>query len=467
LLILAMVGAAPWGIGSTTWLVDNGGGGDFIAIQAAIDAASHGDVILVRPGSPYSNFVVDKSVRVLSEDGATRYEVQDVNAPVAMIRFISPVLGIASISDVQVTGLNARVVVTECTGEVALDNVLVDGSVGNNSNNPFDRRLTITNCSNVSISESVFSGRPGGAGFGNDLIEAVAYIQTSTVRMTDVVVLGSNGENGEHCFFDCGGLADGRAADHGLEAWSNSFVVLAGCEIRGGAGGFGGSYPINFFEVEGGNGGAGGRGLWVRDSEVQVLGDAGLSYSIEGGPGGDGYTNFVVNCPSGGGGGAAITMVSAGTTTQVTQSRMNVAGGAGGDGCVLGTMGAAVSGSGLHSADDSFPFLTLGDLRIGQNTTLAVDGVHTGVVLFLISDTAGFDFAQLPNYGGPPVSAVFGSFGLLTLAFLTNGSGDLSLTAPLCNEPALVGLPLTIQAALNGGPGMNHRSNAVTRVIGQ
>jgi hypothetical protein len=51
----------------TVWVVDPGGGGDFTTIQAAVDAASSGDQILVRAGS-YPPFTIDgKALAVRAE----------------------------------------------------------------------------------------------------------------------------------------------------------------------------------------------------------------------------------------------------------------------------------------------------------------------------------------------------------------------------------------------------------------
>ena len=59
-LILTLTRAAE----SATWVVAGDGSGDFLDVQSAVDAASSGDLILVKPGS-YEGFEVDKALRIV------------------------------------------------------------------------------------------------------------------------------------------------------------------------------------------------------------------------------------------------------------------------------------------------------------------------------------------------------------------------------------------------------------------
>ena len=53
------------------WTVDDGGGADFTAIQSAVNAASTGDVVLVRDGD-YAEFTLTgKGISILADEGAT------------------------------------------------------------------------------------------------------------------------------------------------------------------------------------------------------------------------------------------------------------------------------------------------------------------------------------------------------------------------------------------------------------
>jgi len=56
--------------GIATLFVDDSGGADFTTIQAAVNAASDGDRIVVKAGSYRENVVVNKSVSLTSEAGA-------------------------------------------------------------------------------------------------------------------------------------------------------------------------------------------------------------------------------------------------------------------------------------------------------------------------------------------------------------------------------------------------------------
>lgn len=64
----------------TTRTVDDSGGADFLTIQAAIDGAQAGDIIIVAAGTYYENINIDKSLIVVSEDGA---EVTFIDAQLA------------------------------------------------------------------------------------------------------------------------------------------------------------------------------------------------------------------------------------------------------------------------------------------------------------------------------------------------------------------------------------------------
>ncbi|MFC2165944.1 hypothetical protein ACFLT2_13230 [Acidobacteriota bacterium] len=55
--------------GQTTWTVDAGGGEDFTTIQAAINAASDGDTIIVVAGTYLEHIIVNKGVSILAKEG--------------------------------------------------------------------------------------------------------------------------------------------------------------------------------------------------------------------------------------------------------------------------------------------------------------------------------------------------------------------------------------------------------------
>lgn len=79
-VVLALVAAAPGGVtaaGATAaadgsvLVVDDDGGAAYASIQAAVDAAGHGDTIEVRPGTYREQVTVGKNVTVVAPEGAT------------------------------------------------------------------------------------------------------------------------------------------------------------------------------------------------------------------------------------------------------------------------------------------------------------------------------------------------------------------------------------------------------------
>lgn len=70
-LALLLVAAAPLASAQSQWIVDAAGGGQFTTLQAAIDAAAPGDVLLVLPGT-YSAAVLTKELSILGDPAVAR-----------------------------------------------------------------------------------------------------------------------------------------------------------------------------------------------------------------------------------------------------------------------------------------------------------------------------------------------------------------------------------------------------------
>jgi hypothetical protein len=95
-----------------TWIVDDDGPADFTTIQAAIDAAAPGDVILVLGGT-YPGFTFDTAVTVLGLPAV------EVNGP-ARIEGVSDG-SFAVLSNLRVEDLD----VSSCTATIVIDEVIV------------------------------------------------------------------------------------------------------------------------------------------------------------------------------------------------------------------------------------------------------------------------------------------------------------------------------------------------------
>lgn len=78
-LVLAVL-AAPAARASSTWIVDSLGGGDFVAIQQAIDApvVLPGDTLVVMPGTYIEDVLVHKSLTILGSPGMVLHPATSV-----------------------------------------------------------------------------------------------------------------------------------------------------------------------------------------------------------------------------------------------------------------------------------------------------------------------------------------------------------------------------------------------------
>lgn len=185
LLLASIAGAVPGAV----WVVDDGGGADFTDVQPAIDAAAHGDTILIRPGS-YGGFtIVDKALSLVS-DGGQPPRIQDLAA----------VAGLAADHPVNLAGLNLRrgLVLIDSDGQVLCSDLVCEWPELTESNVSLSHR--VSNCQTVIFSRCSLKGRDG----------AMVY-------------------------WNYGGW-DGVDGENGLDV-QGSRVALYGCQIQGGTGG--------------------------------------------------------------------------------------------------------------------------------------------------------------------------------------------------------------------------------------
>jgi parallel beta-helix repeat protein len=97
---------------STTWYVDDSGGADFTTIQAAVDAASAGDTIIVKDGTYVENVAIAKSLTIQSQNGRATTTVQAAD-PSIDVFFINT-------NDVTIDGFTVQGVTAPYYGGITL-----------------------------------------------------------------------------------------------------------------------------------------------------------------------------------------------------------------------------------------------------------------------------------------------------------------------------------------------------------
>lgn len=189
-------------VAQVTWTVDDNGPADFASVQAAVDAAGAGDVILIEPGS-YGNVVVAKPLSLLGNPATTRPTLQ--------------ILTIHTVAWFNASHLSARAVhVSDVSGPAHLDDIDADSTFSGHMS-------TVAGAANLLISRSDFRPQNISGGIG---IPGLSITANSRVQLVDCRVFGGD------CFmsdFDPGWGADALTIEH-------SEVVLAGTRVEGGDG---------------------------------------------------------------------------------------------------------------------------------------------------------------------------------------------------------------------------------------
>lgn len=396
-------------------VVDDTGGvpGSFTTIQAAVDAATGGDTVLV-VGSGIETFqesvVVDgKGITLVSDTGVTaRMRTLRVSNVPAFERVLVRGVSVGLPGDSGQADIALRVVA--CLGAVRLEDSVFQGDGGfAGFVIPFEdgydgaRGASITNCGNVAAARCRFAGG-GGADLWDEDFDAFA----------------TNG-------------GDGAVV-------TSSTAHFSDCEFVGGSGG-------SVFDTTIDSGGAGRDGLVVTDSEVSLAG-----CTASGGHGGSGDCELF-GCGSGGSGGDGVAQFG---PTSVTRVRGVVAspgtGGFSGDGFPSAdgqpfhiTAGAQVVYPALHRE-----FSLTSPVRAGvDDVVLSFDGLG-GDVAFIwpALDTAQ---AFLPKYQGPLLLNWTIGTGPILIGPLPPFSGELDVTLPVPVIPGFDALDVTIQAIFDDG----------------
>lgn len=334
-------------------VVDASGGGDFTSIEAALQAASNGDLLLVKTGNYQAFLVNGKTVDIVADAGAVvtisggpRVAWLPAGGRVRVVGLT--VHGIASATLFGGHGIN----VVECLGAVRIEHCELNGA------------------DNTQLDPACF-------GWG----DASGWEGASVVSSNDVVFSHCTlrGGAGMHLVDapGCAQLTPGGGGGHGIRA-TGSTVAIYESVLTGGDGGLGGS------------GGTGGAGVHGASSTVFLSG--GLAQ------GGNGGAGIQPSNGHGGDGGDGVDMTSGAAQLAVLDASLN--GGALGPGATSpGLNGEPVAGGTTtayagHSRSLSVPF----PVREGGTLPLSFNGQPGDLAFAVLGPTALW--VPLPQYFG-------------------------------------------------------------------
>lgn len=239
------------------WVVDVQArpGYDTTTIQAAIDLAADGDLVLVRDGT-YANTTVRAKSLALVADGPGVV----IDAPFASVGYLT-VRDLAAGQRVLASGfvVGGTVVVADCAGPVWLDRIASvstpqecgDGLAGISVSG--SAAVTVTRCDLLGTSGSFWAFAPVPVGPGASVGAG------SSARFFDCVLRGSAGQSPSAA----NNLAYPGVGGAGLQV-AGSTVLLSGCTLLGGPGGVETSAVCNGMHARGG------AGLFLVDASALV-----------------------------------------------------------------------------------------------------------------------------------------------------------------------------------------------------
>jgi hypothetical protein len=270
--------AAPLAARANVIVVDQGGGGSFTQIQPAIDAAADGDTILVESGS-YARFqVVNKSLAIVGDSGATVHVEGTLSVIGLAVERVLVLENLTVAAPPPALADNQHaIVVSENLGRVRIQNcalsgagaahcaaLIVDGGDGVHCRQSAD--VALVGCTSVGgrgATDGNFTYGSGGAGI---------FAGQSEMTVYDSVLVGGNG--GE-CY-------DGTWGGPGIVLRAEG--ILCGSKYQA-LGGLGGSSCGGCGCSYGGNGGD---GTQVLERSILFR----LDSSSFGAPGGHGNPGF-------------------------------------------------------------------------------------------------------------------------------------------------------------------------------
>ncbi len=378
------------------WVVDalNLPGANFLDIQPAVDAASDGDVILIRGriGESYGGAIIaNRSLTIAGQlDNSTPFPTQ-----------LPPVVGPIWIQNL---GSNQR---------VTLRGLFIGDAIP--SPLPFQPNLTLTGCAGKVFVESVSMNRGLSTPTAVPVAPSLNVANSSRVTIVHSSGTGSRGT---------AGAIGGQSA-----VLFNSIADLHYSQFLGGSGS----------PVSGDGAGViqhaapGGEAMLVLGSDVTAVASA-----FFGGSGGRGIEDAAMNCyPSADGGPGIVvgfTAIKIGTLTEIDSSLFGgMGGGAPGVNCPAGQDGEEIVIAGSHTVlpADAVEFLTNSPVREGETLQVKVRGtpgaftfIFVGALVDPVLDPLAFD--GLVHISTPILRKFVGKIpgaGELTRQFVINELG--------------------------------------------
>lgn len=226
LIGLGLFGGAASNAQGQVWTVDDNGGAtvDFQAIQPAIDAASDGDLVLVRPGA-YSAFTIDGKSVVVTADEAGPIGIE---TGTIVIRNLAAGKT-AGLRGAAPSGFSfVDILVQDNAGHVWLEDCGTDPT--DPTIDPWTVRAEVTSSASVTFVRCTFKGPPS-----PQLGDPGLLVTDSSVRLYGTRCIGFQGTDGDAGFPGVPATPGGRGGA-GLLA-VDSLVITSGGDLVGGAGG--------------------------------------------------------------------------------------------------------------------------------------------------------------------------------------------------------------------------------------
>jgi hypothetical protein len=356
------------------WRVDQQiGRGDFTTIQAAVDVATDGDVILVRPGArAYAAFRITGKGLVVAADAATRISIESASG-IAMSQGMI-VTNTTATQSVIVRGFSYRALFNVYPGGAPL---IVDQCRG---------AVTIEDCG-----LNATGGNPGAAGAFVTASDHATLIRCELMaahfQCTAYAMPGLHVENANVHLHDCTVVATTSVCTaHGFNAVDlrGGTLTAAGTTFRGGRG---------------------------RDAPLGL-------------------------CVAAGNGGHAVHVVSGTAILRTCALVPGPAGNQPNQGCQPGQPGSRIAGAGrvMELIGSAGSLLTASPVRYGSNADFAFQGMPNDLVWLALAPTRSALF--VPSCGGT-LHPDLASAAVLPLGLTLNGALMLRVPVPALSVDAL------------------------------